>query len=391
MQRSSQPRQILLVFLAYYGINCFANIYFIFGPLYEQFGATPKQVGLFMGISFLAMFMCRPFGSLIMERIGMRRALIGGSLLCAATGAGMALSLRHPGALLFFRALSGVSISVYCVAAVSYQSMVLDEESRGRGFALFATASMIPMATAVPFAEWLLRQGWTNLYLWLPVAVSFACLAVSLLVEDGAAAVRKQKAWGRYADLFRVKGVKTLYLTCFLMSVADGSTSCAAQLAAEKSIPVSYFMVTVAIAAIFIRTAGYRIMNLFPRMLLAATSAALMGISLVCMTFTSSTLLFAVFGLTYGIGIGIGYPTDLALVGDLLPVEYHPKATGSLLLSTDCGWFITPIVFGYISPVFGAGGSFRIIGLTVAAASLAVHFLIWRPLWRERRRGAASV
>jgi len=386
LPKQSQARQIILVFLAYYGVNCFANIYFIFGPLYQQYGATPRQVGFFMGVSFLAMIVCRPFGSLIMERIGMRRALIGGSLLCAATGAGMALSLRNTGALLFFRALSGVSISVYCVAAVSYQSMALDEETRGKGLALFATASIIPMATVVPFAEWLLRQGWTNLYIWLPVAVSCGCLVVSLAVSDGTSAtVKRQKAWGRYADLFRVRGVKALYLTCFLMSIADGSTSCAAELAAEKAIPVSYFMVTVALAAAFIRTVGYRLMDRVPRMLLAAPAAALMGVSLVCMTFTNSTALFAVFGLTYGLGIGMGFPTDLALVGDLLPVEYHPKATGSLLLATDCGWFITPIIFGYISPLLGAGGSFRLIGTAVAVASMAVCFLIWRPLWNERR------
>lgn len=62
-------RQIILIFLAYYGITCVSNIYFLFGPFYEKMGASPQAVGLFLSIFYLVMLLCRPLGSIVMEKI----------------------------------------------------------------------------------------------------------------------------------------------------------------------------------------------------------------------------------------------------------------------------------------------------------------------------------
>ena len=42
----------------------------MFGPLYEAFGASASEVGMFLSIFYMAMIVCRPLGSLTMERIG---------------------------------------------------------------------------------------------------------------------------------------------------------------------------------------------------------------------------------------------------------------------------------------------------------------------------------
>lgn len=94
-------RQIILIFLAYYGITCVSNIYFLFGPFYEKMGASPQAVGLFLSIFYLVMLLCRPLGSIVMEKFDIRRSLIGSSLLCVAMTAGIALSLDRPLLLLF--------------------------------------------------------------------------------------------------------------------------------------------------------------------------------------------------------------------------------------------------------------------------------------------------
>ncbi|MEG1799970.1 MAG: MFS transporter, partial [Synergistaceae bacterium] len=204
---------ILLVFLAYYGINCFINVYFIFGPLYEAFGATPAQVGMFLSIFYMAMTVCRPLGSLVMERVGIKKALMGSSLISAAAAAGIALSLALSMSqlLLFFRALSGISASVFIVATIAYQSMILDEKNRGVGFALFTTGSMLPLATVIPLSEWLLRQEYNYAYMWLPTAVALICFLISFKMKDAHGVAKKEKAWGTYAELFKIKGVPTLY------------------------------------------------------------------------------------------------------------------------------------------------------------------------------------
>lgn len=379
-------KQVLLVFLAYYGINCLSNIYFVFGPFYGASGASPRAVGLFLSIFYMAMIICRPLGSWVMERLGIRRALMWSSLLSAVTAAGISLSLSHPPILLFFRAISGISASVFIVATVAYQSMIMDARSRGIGFALFTTGSMLPMATVVPLSEFLLKRGHSDLYLVLPVAVALICLAISFRIRDISRDTDEKPVWGTYREMLCCPGVKPLYLTAFLMSLADGATLCAAALAADRGVPVSWFMISVAVAAVIIRTVGFRTMDAVPRILLAAPAAGLMGLSMFGLSFSSGWLFFVLFGTLFGLGIGAGFPTDLSIIGDLLSTEYHPKATGSLLLAIDFGWVITPLIFGFISPLFGAAGSFRLIGLFVFVSSSAVQFLCWIPLWKCRKQ-----
>ncbi len=379
-------KQVLLVFFAYYGVNCLSNIYFVFGPFYAAYGASPRAVGLFLSVFYMAMILCRPLGSWSMERLGIRRALISSSLISALAAAGIALSLSQPAVLLFFRALSGISASVFIVASIAYQSMILDAKSRGLGFALFTTGSMLPMATIVPLSEFLLKAGHTKLYLWLPAAVALICLLISLKIRDISSDTGVKPAWGSYRDMLCKPGVKSLYLTAFLMSLADGAALCAASLAEDRGVPVSWFMISVAVSAVIIRTVGFKKMDAVPRVLLAAPAAGLMGLSMLGLSFSSSWSSFVLFGFLFGLGIGAGFPTDLSIIGDLLSIEYHPKATGSLLLSIDLGWVITPLMFGYISPLLGSTGAFRLIGIFVLTASSAVQYFFWMPLWKCLRQ-----
>lgn len=378
---------ILLVFLAYYGINCFINVYFIFGPLYEKFGASPGEVGLFLSIFYMAMIACRPLGSLTMERAGIRKTLMGSSLISAAAAAGMAISLAWSlsSPLLFFRAVSGVSASIFIVATVAYQSMILDEKNRGWGFALFTTGSMFPLATVIPLSEWILKQGYNYVYMWLPVLVAAICFGISCIMKETAQVEKKEKAWGTYSELFKIKGVPTLYLSGILMSVADSMTLCVAMLAVDRGVSVSYFMISVSVAAVCIRTLGFKVMNSIPRLLLAAPSAALMGLSVLFLSFSSTPFFFVIFGLLFGLGIGMGYPTHLSLIGDIVPIKLHPKATGGFLLFYDFGWVATPLLFGAIAPLFGASGAFRTIGIVAFACSAAIQYFLWMPMWRERK------
>lgn len=375
---------MLLIFLANYGIICFSNIYFLFGPFYSSIGASPRAVGLFLSVFYMTMIICRPLGSWTMERLGIRRALIGSSIMSAAAAAGIALSLSAPSVLLTFRALSGVSASVFIVSTIAYQSMTLKESNRGIGFALFTSGSMLPMATIVPLAEFLLKGGHSTLYVWLPVLVALICLAISLKIKDVTSSSRKKRVWGAYRDMLSHPGVKTLYVTAFLTSLADGATLCAAALAGERGVAVSWFMVSAAISAVLIRTVGFRGMNKIPRTLLTAPAAALMGFSLLCLSYSRSNAFFLLNGTLFGLGIGAGFPTGLSMIGDLLSVEYHPKATGSFLLAMDIGWVVTPLLFAFLSPFLGAAGSFKLIGISVLLSSTAVHFMYWVPLWKKQ-------
>ncbi len=141
-------------------------------------------------------------------------------------------------------------------------------------------------------------------------------------------------------------------------------------------------MVANAFAAVLIRTAAFRLISGVPRVRLAAPAAALMGFALLGLSFSSTAPMFILFGLFFGVGIGIGFPTDLSLVGDMLPVAYHPKATGLVLLVIDTGWMISPMIYGCFSPYLGVSNTFRVIGLAVFAAASMLYLRYWLPLAR---------
>ena len=371
-------KQITLIFLAYYGITCFSNIYFIFGPFYEKMGATPQQTGLFLSLFYFVMLICRPLGSKVMEKFDIRRALVGSSALCAAASVGVALSLHCVPLLLFFRALTGLCVSVFAVSAIAAQSLLLDEKARGFGFALFTTGSLLPMATIVPFCDWLQQNNYDTLYLWLPAATALLCTAVSWPVKNLNYHGEHKKAWGSYADLLKTPAIPALLATAMVMSLADAMTLSVASLANERFITVSAFMIASSLAGIAIRTIAFSLIAKIPRVHLAAPAAALMGAGLIGLSLSSGGAAFMAFGALFGIGIGIGFPVDLALVGDLLAPEYRPEATGLVLLVIDIGWMISPLIFGFFSPVIGATWTFRVMGLFVVSAAAALYLQFWR-------------
>lgn len=378
-------KQIILIFLAYYGITCFSNVFFIFGPFYEKMGATPHETGLFLSVFYFVMLVCRPLGSKVMEKFDIRRALIGSAALCAVCSAGIALTLHSAPLVLIFRALTGLCDSVFVVAAVAAQSLLLDEKQRGFGFALFTTGSLLPMATIVPLCDWMLQNGWDTLYLWTPVFVSLACLIICWNVKDlrsaGTEEARvhiEKEEWGSYSQLFRMRGFAVLLATTLIMAIADGMTLSVASLAQERFLAVSWYMIASAAAGVAIRTVAYKLIANIRRRDLAAPAASLMGLSLIGLSLSTNSASFIFFGATFGIGIGIGFPTDLALVGDMLSPACRPKATGLLLLMTDAGWMISPLIFGFFSPVFGASWTFRIIGAAAFALSVFMYVKFWR-------------
>lgn len=385
---NKNSREIFLIFLAYYGMTCVSNAYFLFGPFYESLGATPQRAGLFLSAFYMVTLFCRPLGSIVMERLDIRRTLIGSALLCAASTAGIALTLGGGASLLVFRALSGIFFSVFIVATVAAQSILLDEKSRGIGFALFTTGSMLPLATVVPLCEWFINGGFGRLYVWTPVIISLLCAAVGWMVSDLNYMGKEKSAWGSYSGLFQTKGFAVLMLTAITMSFADAGTLSVASLAGERGVSVSYFMIASAAAAVAIRTLGFSLMSRAPRVKIAAPAVALMGFSLFGLAFCSSALAFTCFGALFGLAVGVAYPTNFSLVGDLMTPQYHPKATGLVLLVIDVGWIISPLICGFLAPVLGVSNTYRFTGLLVFTAAAAIYWKYWRlfaPRPSERR------
>ena len=379
-------KQLLRLFLAVFVIHCFSNLYFLFGPFYEARGATSQEAGWFLSLFYIATLLCRPLGSFALERFGVRGTLMGSAALCAAGSAGIALSLDSPLILLALRALTGIGFSAFVVGAMAYQSLVIPPQMRGASFALVTTGSMAPLATIVPLADWMVHQGHVTLYLWTAPLLGLLCIGLGYLVQAPGRVPPPRPAWGSYRDLLHLPGIPVLVFSAFFLALCDATTLCVASLAQDRGVLVSSFMVANAVAAVLVRTLGFRLMDRVPRTLLAAPAFGIMAGALLGMSFSASNGAFFAWGLLFGLGIGIGFPTYLSLIGDLAPERFHPKGTASVLLSIDIGWALTPLLFGYLSPGLGTSGTFRLVALLGGAVALLAHRFLWLPLHQRRRR-----
>jgi len=395
----SDAQRRFRLFLAIFTITGFSNFYFLLGPFLEGRGFSPRYAGLALSLYFAATVAFRPFGARALEGLGTRRTLIASGGLCALGGALMALGTDSPALVLLSRALMGVGTSAYGVGVMAYQGLIVSEESRGSAFALLAAGSMAPQATVVPLAEWLLARGWEGAFLWGATAMAVgAALLGAWCVPRGDSgrprggegkepsaprAARRSEAetlpdgetWGSYGDLFRSAGVRLLLLTALAVALSDAMTLVTPYLARERGLRVSWFMAASATVAILIRTLGFRLMDRFPRTRTIAPALGMMSTALIGTAFARTDPVLALWGGLFGLGIGIGFPTLLSLVGDLLPHRLRPKGTASVLLIYDAGWMLTPLFYGLAAPRMGTLWSFLAAGLLglVAAAGLNRH------------------
>jgi len=88
----------------------------------------------------------------------------------------------------------------------------------------------------------------------------------------------------------------------------------------------------------------------------------------------------ALCGAMFGLGVGLGFPAHLAMVGDMTPERLRPKATAMVWFAMDSGWAVTPFIFGILSPVFGNVAAFGGYGALMLAGAFGAWHFLWRPV-----------
>ena len=62
----------------------------------------------------------------------------------------------------------------------------------------------------------------------------------------------------------------------------------------------------------------------------------------------------------------------------LAPYLEAAEAAGLVLLVDDVGWIISPLIYGFLSPLLGVSNSYRFMGLLVFASAAAIFWKYWR-------------
>jgi len=138
-------------FTGNFAIMAFGDLYFILALYLQDMGITdPRTLGWILGIYFAASTVTRPFSGFIIEKFSFRRVMLTASLLCLASGAGVALAGTSVSLILVFRALTGFSSSLFLVGLTTYQALVVPEEIRGSSFTLASAGTIAPLMRSSP-------------------------------------------------------------------------------------------------------------------------------------------------------------------------------------------------------------------------------------------------
>jgi MFS family permease len=367
-------RLLLKLITANFGIMCFGDIYFLVALYMTNYGIDdPETIGWILSAYFAASALSRPFVGWVVERFSFKPVLIVASVFCVASGAGVALSGSSVPLILFFRAVAGLSSSLFLVAITTYQTLAVPEEVRGSSFTLVTAGTIAPLVTVVPLAEWLLRAGKPGLYIWLPVLPAFLCLFASMSLRPSDGVVTKSRDWGSYREVFTHPALRILFPSVICFAMTDAAIVSFAGLALEKKLVASAFISTQAFTAVLIRVFGFRLMDIMPRSRLAALSFLVTGGSLFAATFMESNMGFMAMGIVYGVAMGYGFPLHLSLIGDAVSERLRPKATAMVWFLMSVCFFLSPVITGYLARRFTFAVAYRIIMSCIIIVTPLIH------------------
>jgi len=359
----NSSRALTLRFLAgNFAIMAFGDLYFILALYMQGMGVTdPGTLGWILGIYFAASMITRPLAGFVLERFSLRRVMLAASFLCLVSGAGVALAGSSVPLILLFRALTGLSSSLFLVGLTTYQVLAVPEKSRGSSFTLASAGTIAPFIALLPIAEALLRRGYFSVYIWSPLLPAILCLAVSITIPSDDDLNLGNVYWGSYPEVLKLNASRTLLASVILFAMTDAAIVSMAGLALERGLLASSFISSQALTGMLIRLFGFKLMDRLPRNRLAAPCFSVTAFASVAVTFVKSDDWMIFWGVIYGIGMGYGFPLHLALIGDAVPARLRPKATTLVwFLMAGC-YFVSPVLTGFIARYLNFAWAFRII------------------------------
>lgn len=154
--------------------------------------------------------------------------------------------------------------------------------------------------------------------------------------------------------------------------------------ASERGLLPSLFLTANATMGLLIRVGGRKVLDTLPRRQMAAPAIALTSLGLFGASFANGNLSYALWGILFGIAMGLGFPLHMALIGDVAEPHLRARVASLTWFSMGACFFAVPILLGSLSGFLGTAGAFRALAALLFASAFGV-FLLWNPRYSLRR------
>ncbi|MCS7233814.1 MAG: MFS transporter [Synergistetes bacterium] len=373
-------------------LNSYLGMFLVY-PIYLKIvGIDSIKIGFLMGLFYVANMAIRPIGSMVLERLSMKKASFLAFFFLFISAIGLIFSLS-PKIIALWRLLGGLGYGIGTVSLTAYQSIIVPERIRGSSFAWISVCYVSPQLLFVPIASHFIKIGHYMAYLSMFLIFSVLFILASqflneikdINLEECNSYNNNAPSWGTYRELLKTKGIFTYIISILTFSIINGTILMyATTLLYEKGLHPSLFLSINASVAMIIRIVGNRMLNQLNRYRWLGLSLLIMIFSTFLMGHSSKSVHFILLSITYGSGMAISFPFLLAIASDITVLSLRPKASALAWLTMDFGYVLSPIIIGITSHVKDISFSFKILSIFCLPTALLISYL-WKQFLTEKR------
>jgi len=359
-------KHFVVALIGYFFLFMSVTLFFIFPLFFEQFNASKTRIGLIMGVhGLMAIFMRPVFGRLIDLRGRKKISLFGIAFLIAV------LPLYHligdAGYLpLALRALTGIGWGISMTATMTICSDLAPVSRLAQSMGIIGVAGLLSAALGPLLAEEIVHLfGFAGLFnaSLLFLILSFLCMVLTKDVIKPNHNRHFQKPESlKHVALFSI-------LIIFALPAVHGAVRGAVVYFIAlfgKSIPVDRigpFFVSFSAAAILTRLFLGDLSDRYGRKLIIFPSICIISLNLFLISQVQSLWMFVLAGFIGGFGQGLIFPALSTYVIDMLGKDNKGFAISLYLTFFDVGMAFGPVLFGWISDLYGYRNMYFTAGL----------------------------
>ncbi|MED3780051.1 MFS transporter [Heyndrickxia sporothermodurans] len=324
---------------------------------------NPAQGGLMTTVFMVAAIITRPFIGFLIHRVNVKKMSIY-SLAFVAITLAIAYNQQSVPLLLLLRVFHGIGFGIMTTILATLATNIIPKKRLGEGIGYYGLATSIGTSMAPMVALALLATLSFNFLLIISVVLAVLTFIFSFFIKPSKEELALTKVEPKHKlslreSIFDKKAFVPSILCALFSITLGGVISFLRELGKEEHLggSVSLFFLVVAIVMLAARPVSGRLYDRLGHKVIIYPAAicGIIGLFLLSITHSASTLLFA--GFFYGVAYGMVTPTLQAIAVSLVTKEKQGTANAMYFSSMDLGMAI---------------GS---TGLGILAANKGFHFI----------------
>lgn len=349
-------------------------------------GAGPKLMGLLTGLFFGIALAMRPVAGPVTTRVDNRTLMLVVYSLGAIVNLGYAVFHSIPG-FVVFRVLNGIQYAFVGSLGITIAADSLPQEKMSSGLGIYGVSSAVATSIA-PQIGISLRDlgtamrdtdlGFTFVFLFASLALALALIPSFVLIPD-----RKEKAQlanvGKWYETIISK--PTLLPSVIMMlliisySLFSGYMVPFGEEIGVKDVGIFFTVLSVVMLAS--RPICGNLSDRLGMKTVFLPGAVIFALAYLSIGSAKSIVLILVGAVLAAIGYGAANPTLQSLCMQMEPKNRRAVASNTMFVGMDLGFFVGPLIGGFIKDV-STYRSIMLFGILPAALAAVIFLLSWR-------------